>query len=121
PGEPSGVKVDTSQAVVGIVRVTYTIRSATDWDKLPWLENHADVRAMFRDRERRRSRYRKPENVIRVIAVHYLSDEGGSERSLRQAADLYEEHWPSEDGSVWDAFWHAKIKGKIEAEYGPLL
>jgi hypothetical protein len=123
PGPQSAVTVDLGAAAEGVVRVTYTIRSVTDWRKLPivpTLPQYSTVEGIFRDAGKERARWRKPENVIRAVAVHYLTTGADQERSLRAAASLYDEALPPEDGTLWSPYWHERIVGVIEAEYGPL-
>jgi hypothetical protein len=123
-GPQSAEDVDTSHAHEGVVRVTYTLTSVRDWDRLRAAgflagDHLAGLRGVFRDRGVQRNRWREPETIVRAMAVHYLSRAGGGERSAEAAAELYAARHEA-DADKWDPQRHSRIIRQVEAEYGPL-
>lgn len=121
-GSVSTQQVDLSQAADGVVRVTLTLTSVHDWDRLQRAglfkeDRFVHVRSFFRDRAGRRMKFRKPETTIRAVAVHYLSRDGGGELTLTGAAEFYGARFEDDE---WDASTHARVISEVEREYGPL-
>jgi hypothetical protein len=123
-GPRSAEEVDASRAQEGVIRVTYTLTSVRDWDRLRaagFLAGDvlAGLRGVFRDRAVKRNRNHDPQTIIRAVAVHYLSRNGGGDRTAVTAAELYAERLEA-DADKWDSAIHGHIIRQVEAQYGEL-
>ena len=130
----SAFVVDTFPWAKTVV-VTLQLTTAMDWERLKRTglvpadaidEMDARVRPVFRDAGRLRGKWPSPVNIIRALAIHYLSKAGSGERSLEDAAQLYSERFPhlylDEQGrpKAWDVREHHALLSQLRDEWGPL-
>lgn len=123
--QPTETVVDVHPARGG-VRITLDVRTAPELDRvlravgvsLP--DDHVrGLRAMLKQPQRQRQRYREPATVARVLTLHYLTVAGGGRLTMEQAADRYENEWGRKLPSGWEKEQWAVLRD-LERDYGPV-
>ena len=123
--QPTETVVDVHPARGG-VRITANVRTAPELERvlravgvsLP--EEHVlGLRAMLKQPDRQRQRFRDPATVARVLTLHYLTVAGGGRLTKEQAADRYENAWGRPLPGGWEKEQWAVLQD-LERDYGPV-